>query len=267
MSGWKLRDGGDTNPTVSIPSGTTIAPGAFVAIYTEIPPPGFGLGVDDEVTLFRTDGTTVVDHFAWTGGHAATTYGRCPDGTGDLRVTTVGTRGGPNACSPIRVNEVTTDTDAVEIVNISDAPIDIAGWVVKDSGEADPTTLPSPSIVPAHGYLAVDPFAGLGGADAARLFDGSAALIDSVSWAEHPLPSLGRCADGVGAFKLTASATIGAENDCPGVQTEPWPGSATVEVSDEADTFGQDASGLAFDPGDPGHPVGRAEQAGHALRR
>ena len=252
VSGWKLRDGGDTNPTVSIPGGTTIAPGAFYAIYTEIPPPGFGLGVDDEITLFRTDGTTVVDQYAWTGGHAATTYGRCPDGTGDFRVTTVGTRGGPNACSPIRVNEVTTDTDAVEIVNISDAPIDIGGWVVKDNGEAEPTTLPSPSVVPAHGYLVVDPVAGLGGADSARLFDSTAVLIDSASWTEHPLPSLGRCADGVGAFRLTASATIGAENDCPGVQTEPWPGSATVEVSDETGTFGQDASGLAFDPADAG---------------
>jgi hypothetical protein len=250
VSGWQLRDGGD-NPPVAIPSGTTIAAGGFYAIYTEIPGPGFGLGVDDEITLFKTDGTTVVDTYAW-GPHAATTYGRCPDGAGEFRVTTVATRGGPNACSSIRVNEVVTSSapDKVEIVNISGSAVDISGWVLKDSTDANPTTLPAASIVPAHGYLVVEPSATLDAADSVRLYDSTSALVDSATWATDPTPSLGRCADGVGAFKLTKTATIGAGNDCPGLSTEPWPGSPTVTVSDDVATFNQDASGLAFDPAD-----------------
>ncbi len=251
VSGWQLRDGGASNPSVTIPGGTTIAPGGYYAIYTEIPGPGFGLGVDDEVTLFKADGTTVVDSYAW-GPHAATTYGRCPDGSGEFRVTTVGTRGGPNACSPIRVNEVLTSSapDKVEIVNISDAAVDISGWVLKDSTDTNPTTLPAASVVPAHGYLVIEPIATLDAADSVRLYDGASALVDSATWATDPTPSLGRCADGVGAFKRTKTATIGSVNDCPGLATEPWPGSPTVTVSDDAATFNQDASGLAFDPAD-----------------
>jgi hypothetical protein len=250
VSGWTLKDNGESNPSVAIPSGTTIAPGAFYAIYTEIPGPGFGLGVDDSITLSR--GATVVDSYAWSGGHAATTYGRCPDGTGDFRVTTVATRGAANACSPIRVNEVMTagSPDQVEIVNLSASPVDISGWVLKDSTDVSPTTLASGSIVPANGYLVVTPHATLDAADSVRLFDGTSALIDSVSWSSDPTPSLGRCADGVGAFKLTETATIGAVNKCPGVVTTPWPGSPTVTTSDDAATFNQDASGLAFDPSD-----------------
>ena len=251
VSGWQLRDGGGSNPAVTIPSGTTITPGGFYAIYTEIPGPGFGLGVDDHVTLYRADGTTVVDTYAW-GAHAATTYGRCPDGTGEFRVTTVATRGGPNACSPIRVNEVLTSSapDKVEIVNISGAAVDITGWVLKDSTDADATMLPASSVVPAHGYLVVEPSATLDAADSVRLYDGTSALVDSATWVTDPAPSLGRCADGVGAFKQTRTATIGAVNDCPGLATQPWPGSPTVTVSDDIATFNQDASGLAFDPTD-----------------
>ena len=92
--------------------------------------------------------------------------------------------------------------------------------------------------------------AGLGGADAVRLFDPAAKLIDSYAWTAHGVPSYGRCQDGVGAFALTAAVTPGAVNECPGLETEPWPGSQTVEVSDDAATFGQDASGVVFDPTD-----------------
>ncbi len=44
---------------------------------------GFGLGGADAVRLLAADGTTLVDSSEWT-VHAATTYGRNPDGTGDF---------------------------------------------------------------------------------------------------------------------------------------------------------------------------------------
>lgn len=257
VSGWKVRDADASHPFAVVPAGTTLAPGAFYALYTEFPAPGFGLGVDDSVTLFAADGTTVVDTYAWSGGHAATTYGRCLDGTGTWQVTTVATRGGANACSPIRVNEVESSDPAggpdwVELVNLSDAPIDVAGWVVKDSTEADATTLPAPSVVPAGGHLVVHPLAGLGGSDAVRLLDPSGKLIDSSSWTAHATQTYGRCKDGVGTLVDNVAPTPGAVNACPGLDTRAWPGSPTVRTVDPAETFNQDASGLAFDPADPG---------------
>ncbi|WP_215816432.1 lamin tail domain-containing protein [Pimelobacter sp. 30-1] len=257
VSGWKVRDADAGHPFAVVPSGTTLAPGAFFALYTEFPPPGFGLGVDDSVTLYQADGTSVVDTYAWSGGHAATTYGRCPDGTGTWEVTTVPTRGAANACSPIRINEIESNDaaagpDWVELVNLSDAPVDLAGWVLKDSGEADPTTLPTPSVVPAHGHLVVSTLAaGLGGADSVRLLDPAAKLIDSFSWTAHATQTYGRCKDGVGAFVDNVAPTPGAVNSCPGLDTQAWPGSQTVRTVDQAGTFNQDASGLVFDPEDP----------------
>lgn len=250
IAGWKVRDAATDHPFAVVPAGTVLAPGAFHWLHTEFPPPGFGLGVDDSVTLFQADGTTVVDTYAWSGGHAATTFGRCPDGSGDWRVTTVATKGAANACSPIRVNEI--GPDWVELVNLSGGDIDVAGWVVKDSGEADATTLPAPSVVPAGAHLVVDDVAAnLEAADAVRLLDPSAKLIDSFAWTAPAAQTYGRCKDGVGAFVDNVAPTPGAVNDCPGLETATWPGSQTVEVADLAGTFNQDASGLVFDPSDP----------------
>jgi uncharacterized protein YjiK len=256
ISGWRLIDNDSTHPFAVVPNGTVLAPGAFYAIYTEFPPPGFGLGAADSVTLLQATGTTAIDTYSWT-THAATTYGRCPDGTGAFRTTTVATRGAANACSPVRINEVESSApdsgpDFVELVNLSATAVDLTGWVLKDSGEADPTTLPAGTSLPAGGHLLVDTLlAGLGSSDSARLFDPTAALIDSYSWTAHATTTYGRCADGVGAFTTTSSATPGTVNDCPGLRTEPWPGSQSVRTSDLTETFVQDASGVVFEPTDP----------------
>ena len=53
--------------------------------------------------------TTVVDSHSWT-AHAATTYGRCPNGTGAFITTTTVTKGAVNDCSvPVVINEVESE--------------------------------------------------------------------------------------------------------------------------------------------------------------
>jgi hypothetical protein len=99
ISGWVFKDDNDTHSYV-IPNGTTIVAGGYYLL--EIAQFVFGLGAPDAARLFLSDGTTLVDSYAWT-AHATTTYGRCPNGTGPF-VTTVSTtatsttKGTANAC-------------------------------------------------------------------------------------------------------------------------------------------------------------------------
>lgn len=261
VSGWKIVDGDAAHAAtpVVVPAGTTIAAGGYYAIYTELnQSPGFGLGVGDSVTLYLADGTTQIDTTTW-GAHAPTTWGRCPDGTGAFGDTTTSTRGAANACSPVRINEVESDggtpADWVELTNISASPVDVSGYVVKDSDDAHAFTIAGGTSVPAKGYLVLDQ-ADLGfeldATDSVRLFaaDGTT-LIESYAWTSAATQSYGRCKDGVGDFRDTKAPTKGAANSCPGLETSPWPGAQTVTYADRTETFPGDLSGLAFDPANP----------------
>lgn len=261
VSGWKILDNDPAHVAtpVVVPGGTTIPAGGYYAIYTEFSQtPGFGLGGADSATLFLPDGTTQVDTTSWA-AHSATTWGRCPDGTGDLRATTVSTRGLANACSPIRINEVEstggTPGDWVELTNISAAPVDVSGYVVKDSDDGHSYVIPASTSIAAKGYLVLDEstlgFA-LDEADAVRLYgtDGTTS-VEQYAWTTPAGQSYARCKDGVGDFKDAKAPTKGAINSCPGLETAPWPGGQTVSYADLSGTFLQDLSGLRFDPADP----------------
>lgn len=223
ISGWIVKDDTDTR-TDALPAGTILAPGAFFVF--DQPAMSYGLGKADSARLFAPDGTTLVDSYSWT-AHAATTYGRCADGTGAFTLTAAPTKGAPNACvvdpaDVVRINEVEssggTPGDWVEFTNIGTTAVDASGLVLRDDDDTHSYVLPAGSTIPARGFLAVgDPEVtfGLGGADSVRLFaaDGST-LIDSYTWAAHAATTYGRCADGTGAFALTTAPTRGAANAC-----------------------------------------------------
>lgn len=258
VSGWKVLDNDPAHAAtpVVVPASTTIPAGGLYALYTEVgQTPGFGLGGADSATLYLPDGSTPVDSHSWT-AHAATTYGRCPDGTGSFVATTTSTRGLPNACSPVRINEIESDhgagPDWIELKNISGSAQDVGGWVLKDGNDSPVLTIPAGTTVAGGGYQVFDqlPF-GLGGGDFARLFDSTGALIESYSWTAHATQTYGRCKDGLGDFVDTTAPTKGTANSCPGLDTQPWPGGQTVTYADLTGTFLQDLSGLAFDPADP----------------
>jgi hypothetical protein len=94
LSGWVFRDNDDAH-NYAIPSGTVIAAGGYFVL--EEADFGFGLGAPDAARIYLPGGTTLVDSFSWT-THATTTYGRCPNGTGDFTTTLDVTKGGPNSC-------------------------------------------------------------------------------------------------------------------------------------------------------------------------
>ena len=88
VSGLKFKDADDTHAFYAIPAGTTIAPGGFFVL--DEADFGFGLGNVESVRLF-TSGEALLTSYSWT-EHAATTYGRCPDGTGAFTTTAASTK-------------------------------------------------------------------------------------------------------------------------------------------------------------------------------
>lgn len=253
LTGWIVKDNDDTH-ALAIEAGTTIEPGGFAVVYTDVPADGFGLGNPDEPRLFLPDGTTLVDSYSYTAHAPSTTYGRCPDGTGEFVLTFGATPGAANDCSPVRINEIEsqggTPGDWIELVNVGSSPVDVTGYVLRDNNNASAVVIPTATI-PAGGFLAVDvePGFGLGGADSARLFaaDG-VTLLDSHTWDTHAASSYARCPDGIGAFEIAETVTKGAANDCVGVvATTPWPGDSSVVTASAPGAFGADMSGLAFE--------------------
>ena len=213
-SGLKIKDSDDTHAFVVVPSGTSIPAGGTYAIDVDVPG-GFGLGAGDSVRLFAADGTTVLDSYTWT-THAATTYGRCPDGTGAFTTTTVPTRGAANDCGPaVRFNEVESNGGTAGRLGRAGQrrhhrgrPL---GLDVKDNddGHAFAVIAAGTTIAPG-GYLVLTRPSlgfGLGAADSVRLFPPADLLVDSYSWTAHATTTYGRCPNGTGAFTTTGAST------------------------------------------------------------
>ncbi|WP_371781752.1 lamin tail domain-containing protein [Streptosporangium subroseum] len=254
VSGWVLKDNDDTH-AFTIAAGSTVAAGAYLALDVD---PVFGLGGADSARLFLPDATTLADTYSWT-AHAATTYGRCPDGTGAFVTVTASTKGAANDCgtpsSVVKINEVDsnggTPGDWIELLNTGATPVDVSGWIVKDNDDTHAFTVAAGTTMAAGAFLAldVDPVFGLGSADSARLFlPDATTLADTYTWTAHAATTYGRCPDGSGAFATTTTPTKGAANACPGqVPASPWPGGAVVATADDANTFSTNMSGLAYE--------------------
>lgn len=279
LSGYVLRDNDDTKAYV-LPSGS-VAPAHGILLIDQLTAhsPGFdfGLGGADMVRLFAPDGVSLVASYGWS-AHAATSYGRCPDGTGEMRETTVTTKGAPNNCAlPVKINEVEssggTPGDWIELVNLADASIDVSGVVVTDSDTAGHRyAVPAGTEIAAKGYLALEEAAfgfGLGSADAVTLFDADGTtVLDTTSWTAHAATSWGRCTDATGSFGETALPTKGTANRCAGeVVVENWPGGAQVRVLDDESTFAGDLSGLDYATGANGAELWAVENGNGLLYR
>ncbi len=94
VSGVVVKDDDDTH-SYAIPAATVIAAGGYLVI--EGADLGFGLGDGDSVRVF--DGDRLIDSTTWGAGHAATTWGRCPDTTGTFAATAASTKGAANICA------------------------------------------------------------------------------------------------------------------------------------------------------------------------
>lgn len=153
------------------------------------------------------------------------------------------------------INEVESDDPApgpdwIELYNDGAASVNISGYVLKDSNDGNSFTIPSGTTIGAGAFYVDDslPFA-LGASDAARLFAPGDLVnpIDGYSWTSHAPKTYGRCPDGTGPFTYTTASTKGAANACP-VPAEQWPGATTIQTADGLNVFGENLSGLIYQP-------------------
>lgn len=101
---------------------------------------GFGLGDADAVTLSSPAGV-VYGSYAWT-RHASTTYGRCPNGVGDLTTTLEPTKGSWNACDGYPVPAPWPGgPDETAIDDEGTVTGDLSGLDIEPSGTSAPGTL------------------------------------------------------------------------------------------------------------------------------
>lgn len=127
-----------------------------------------------------------------------------------------------NVADAIRINEVEsnqgTPDDWVELVNLSNEPVDISGYRLKDNDDSRPFAFPAGTIVPANGFLVVEAAQfdyGLGANDMVRFMaPDNTTIIDSYAWTGHASTTYARCPDGTGAFGTASTVTKGAANDC-----------------------------------------------------
>lgn len=94
LAGWTITNS-DVFQSFTFPAGSLIPAGGFFEIEGASFPAG--LQAPDAVHLFSRFGVQV-DAFAWTEA-PVTSYGRCPDGSGDFVSTTAPTPGATNACT------------------------------------------------------------------------------------------------------------------------------------------------------------------------
>jgi hypothetical protein len=253
ISGFTFRDDDDARTPYTLPAGSVVEPSGFFVIdqVSGSNPVGFdfGLGNADAVRLYDTTGTLVAD-YSWT-VHSLVSYGRCPDGTGDMTTTTVSTKGAPNDCSsPVRVNEVSTSGDWVELTSIGASAVPLDGYTLTatdGTGTTGTVTVSAGTSLAPAGFLALDlPLASAG---TLQLRSGNGTVVDEHTWTAEPGASYGRCPDGTGDITTTLAATRGTANTCEGVLTpQPWPGGPDEVPLDAVDTFSGDLSGLDYEP-------------------
>ncbi len=175
VTGWRETDG----DTVSHPASASDSVLGVTSIpahdYVTFDSP-YSLGSDDGVTIYLPDATTVVDTTQWAGSASSPSWARCPDATGAFVTSTAATFGGANTSgcpiappasgdpTKVRINEVDSATDTIELVNTGTADVDLTGWQQTDS---DPTHSPSaisptPTTIPTGGYATFHSTEGLG---------------------------------------------------------------------------------------------------------
>jgi len=122
-------------------------------------------GGGDTITLM--DGATIIDTITFAAQETGVSEGRLPDGADTIRrFPKRATPGAPNfgLITNIVVNELLAHTDppledAVELLNVTDQPVNIGGWYLSDRfNDLTRYRIPDNTIVPARGFKVIYEF-------------------------------------------------------------------------------------------------------------
>lgn len=276
LGGYVMKDDNDER-TDTLPSPTLIAPGEFLVLDYDVHF-SFGLGGNDAFRLYNTDGQLVAS-YEWE-AHAPTSYGRCPDGTGELQITTAMTKGEPNNCVPIEIPESSIRItewmysgavgEFIELTNIGTEPVDMTGWSYDDDG-ATPGAfdLSELGVVAAGesvllseltsfdlknewnlcaGIKVVGPYVNkLGRSDQINIFDASGELADRLTYGDNVIDGSPRTQN-ISAY-ATADA-LGADDATLWVLSEVGDAEGSFESvwGDIANPGSSSQATVAFDP-------------------
>ncbi|MEO6246653.1 MAG: lamin tail domain-containing protein [Opitutaceae bacterium] len=173
LGGWGLTENPALPFKYTLPSGTTLAPGAHLVLYASsnvaVPEPktGFALSASgDSLTLTRSAaaGGGIADKVSWGQQLADFSIGRAGDGTWALCRPTFGAANLLAAQAPasaVRINEWLTDAtvrfvnDFIELYNPGALPVDIGGHFLSDNPVGWPKRSPIRALtfIPAGGFL------------------------------------------------------------------------------------------------------------------
>ncbi|MBO5460903.1 MAG: lamin tail domain-containing protein [Ruminococcus sp.] len=250
ISGWFITDDKGLERLVDgaewrIADGTVLKAGEVLVIEHSDILDNLSLGKNDTVSLYDSN-SNIIDTYTYT-GHAAGTYSRVPDGTGEF-VDQAVTKAALNIVEEevlpeykIVINEVNSSPDDwVEIMNLGTGEMDLSGYEIRDNSDDHRWKFPEGTKVASGELFVVDAkmnglvyndqtgsyeegvfeaAIGIGSGDSIRIFDREGILVDECSWTEHAsyngdaaLASIGRYPDGTGAFVLMKE-TKGLAND------------------------------------------------------
>lgn len=169
LSGWGLTDNAALPYKYTIANGTTLAPGAFLVIYSSgsgaVPTPktGFSLGASgDDLTLTRsvTAGGGIADSVIWGQQLPDFSIGRFADGSWDLCRPSFGSANiaaQKSSTANVRINEWLADAvtlfanDFVELHNPGQFPVNIGEHYLTDNPSEWPDKSPIRQLTFIHG--------------------------------------------------------------------------------------------------------------------
>lgn len=240
IGGYLVYDSGGqsgSKPKKAIPAGTTIpAKGFYVIVVDDADPSGFGLGSGGEEVWMENASGSIIDNVVFPALDETQSFGRYPDGTSNLQILHVVTKGAANDNSmpppPVVVllNEVysrgtTADPDWVEFYNTSSSAVDIGGFKIYDSGGQAGTkpkkVIPAGTMIPANGFFFMategsgDPsdFGLSSGGETVWFENAGGQVIDSIAFPTMPeTQSYGRFPDGSTNLQLLNTITKGGPN-------------------------------------------------------
>ena len=243
LSGYKIYDSGGqsgSKPKKEIPAGTIIQPGEFfVMVVDDEDESGFGLSSGGEQVWFENAAGVIIDDITFPALAETESYGRYPDGTSNLQILSIVTKGAANDNSTppptvvILMNEIysrgTTEApDWIEIFNGSAIDVDLSGYKIYDGGGQAGTKpkkeFPAGTIIPAGGFFVIvtddadaSGFGLSSGGEQVWLENAAGAVIDDVTFpAMEETQSFGRKPDGSANLVIFTEITRGTSNNNAG---------------------------------------------------